>query len=98
MDGRPQHGRRRGFVGTGFHMHAQLVHVGLGLHHHIEQVRNRCALVAAHVSHARLQQGLGDRQDAFAMKGFACAHAQLLDFFAERNFQIASPVRQACAA
>ena len=36
MDGRPQHGRRRGFVGTGFHMHAQLVHVGLGLHHHIE--------------------------------------------------------------
>ena len=62
-------------------MHAQLVHIGLGLHHHIEQVRDRGTLVAAHITHARLQQALGDGQDAFAVKDLAIAHAQGLDFF-----------------
>ena len=62
-------------------MHTQLVHVRLGLHHDVEQVRDRCALVAAHITHARLQQALGDGQNAFAMKDLARAHAQGLDFF-----------------
>ena len=62
-------------------MHAQFVHIGLGLHHDIQQMRDRGALVAAHVRDARLQQPLGDGQNAFAMKGFALAHAQGLDLF-----------------
>eukprot|EP01034_Spumella_vulgaris_P023492 gene23492-29712_t len=81
VDGRAQHGRSRRFVGTRLHMHTQLVHIGFGLHHDVEQVRDRCALVAAHIAHARLQQPLGDGQNAFAMKDLARAHAQGLDFF-----------------
>ena len=81
MDGCAQHRGGRRFVGTGLHVHAQFVHVGLGLHHHIEQVRDRCALIAAHIAHARLQQPLGDGQNALAVKDLARAHAQGLDFF-----------------
>ena len=62
-------------------MHTQLVHVGFGLHHDIQQVRHRGTLVTAHIAHARLQQALGDGQNAFAMKDLARAHAQGLDFF-----------------
>ena len=83
MDRGAQHGRRRGFVGTGFDVHAQLLHVVFALHHHVEQVRHRRALVAAHVGHARLQQGFGDGQDALAVKRFARAHAQHFHFLAE---------------
>ena len=64
-------------------MHAQLVHVRLGLHHHIDQVRDRRALVAPDVGHAGLQQGLGDGQDALAVKRGSRALAQLLDFLAK---------------
>ena len=74
-----EHGCGRGFVGTGFDMHTQLVHEGLGLHHHIEQMRHRRTLVAADVSHARLEQGFGDGQNALAVEGVALAQAQRLD-------------------
>ena len=83
VDGRAQHGGGRGFVGAGLHVHAEFVHVGLRLHHHVEQVRHRCALVAAHVGHARLQQRLGDGEDALAVKGLAVAEPQGLDFLSE---------------
>ena len=33
-----QHGRRRGLVGTGFHMHAEFLHQRFGLHHHIQKM------------------------------------------------------------
>ena len=33
-----EHGCSRGFVGTGFDVYPQLIHEGLGLHHHIEQM------------------------------------------------------------
>ena len=81
MDGRAQHGGGRSFVGTRLHMHTQLVHIGFGLHHHIEQVRDRRALVATHIAHTRLQQSFGDGQNALAVKDLARAHAQGLDFF-----------------
>ena len=83
VNGRTQHGRSRGFVGTGFDIHTELLHVVFGLHHHIEQMRHRCTLVATDIRHARLQQRFGDGQDAFTVKGFACAHAQHLNLFAE---------------
>ena len=67
-------------------MHAELVHVGLGLHHHVEQVRHRRALVAADVGHARLQQRLGDGEDALAVEGVARAQAQALDLLCELDF------------
>ena len=68
MYGGSQHGGGRGLVGAGFHVHAQLVHIGFGLHHNVQQVRHGGPLVPAHIRHARLQQRLGDGQNAFAME------------------------------
>ena len=83
VDAGPEHRCRRGLVGAGLHVHAQLVHVRLGLHHHVQQMRHRRALVAAHIGHARLQQRLGDGQNAFAVEGAARAQAQGLDLLGE---------------
>jgi hypothetical protein len=67
-------------------VHAELVEVVLRLHHDVEKVRDRRALVAADVRHARLQQRLGDREDAFAVEGLAVAEAQGLYFLSELTF------------
>ncbi len=83
VDGRAQHGGGRGFIGAGLHVHAQFAQVILGLHHHVQQVRHGRALVAADVRHARLQQGLGDGQDALAMEGLTRSQAQGFYFPAE---------------
>jgi hypothetical protein len=83
VDGRAEHRGRRRFVGTSLYMHAKFVHVPFGLHQHVHQVRHRRPLVAAHIGHARLQQALGDGQNALAMKGLALAQAQGFDFLAE---------------
>ncbi len=83
VDGGAQHGRGRGLVGAGLHVHAQGVEVGLGLHHHVQQVRDRRALIAPHVGNARLQQALGDGEDALAMESLASAELKGLDLLAE---------------
>jgi hypothetical protein len=49
-------------------------------------VRDRRALVAGHIGHARLQQRLGHGQDAFAVELGAVAELQLLYLFLERAF------------
>jgi hypothetical protein len=67
-------------------MDAELLHVGLGLDHHVEQVRDRRALVAADVRHPGLEQRLGDGEDAFAVEGLAGAEAKRFHFLAERHF------------
>ncbi len=83
VDRGTEHGGRRGLVGAGLDMHAEIGEQVLGIHHHVEQVRYRRALVAADIAHARLQQRLGDREDAFAPKGFAVAEPERLDFLLE---------------
>ena len=88
-----QHRRRRGLVGAGFDLHAELGQVVLRLDQHVEQVRHRRALVAADIRDARLQQGLGDREDAFAVEGLPRAAAQHPGFPAEGNFH--QPLRAA---
>ena len=67
-------------------MHAELGHDVLGVDQHVEQMRDRRALVAADIGHARLQQRLGDREDAFAAEGLAVAELERLHFFLERAF------------
>ena len=62
-------------------MHTQGIEIRARLHHHIEQMRNGRALVAAHISHPRLQQRLGDGQDAFAMENLTIAQLQGFDLF-----------------
>ena len=57
----------------------------LGVGEHVHQVRDRRALVAGDVRHARLEQRLGDGQDALAAEHLARAQAQLLDFLDERS-------------
>ena len=67
-------------------MDAKLAHDVLRVHQHIEQMGDRRALVAADVGHARLQQRLGDGQDAFAAEGLAVAQPERLHFLLERTF------------
>ena len=57
-------------------MHTEFLHQRFGLHHHVEQMRHRRALVAADIGHAGLQQGFGHRQNAFAVKTFAVTQTQ----------------------
>ena len=71
------------FGAAGLDVHAEFVHVVAGLDHHVQQVRHRRALVAAHVGDARLQQRLRDREDALAAKHLPGGHPQLLDFARE---------------
>ena len=47
---------------------------------------DRGTLIAADIAHARLQQRLGDGEDALAAEGLAGAKPQRFDFFAERAF------------
>ena len=91
VDRGAEHGRRRGFVGAGLDVHAQFVHVVARLHHDVEQVRHRRALVAADIGHARLQQRLGHGEYAFAVEGFAGAEFERLDFCVELSFHSRLP-------
>ena len=59
-------------------MHPQLLQDLVGVGQHIHQVRDRRTLVARHIRHARLQQGLGDGQNALAVELVAIAQAQFL--------------------
>ena len=87
VDGSAQHGCCRGFVGAGLQVDAEFAQQILGLQQDIEQVADRRALIAADIGHTRLQQRLGDREDALAAKLLAVAQPQTGDLFAERNFQ-----------
>ena len=86
VDRRAEHRRCRGLVGAGLDVHAERIDIGSGLHHHVEQVRHRRTLVAADVGHTRLQQRLGDGENAFAMEHAARAQLELLDLFGELHF------------
>ena len=88
MQAGAQHRRGRRLVGAGLDMHAQRLHIGLGLHHHVQQMRHRRALVAAHIGHARLQQRLGDGQDALTVEDGAGAQAQLGHLCGELHFHV----------
>ena len=60
-------------------MNAQFGQDVVGIGQHIHQMRNGCPLVARHIGHAGLQQGLGDRQYAFAVKLFAGTQLEFFD-------------------
>ena len=69
-------------------MDAELVEQALRFDQHVEQVRDRRALVAADIGDARLQDRLGDREDTFATEDLAIAQAQRADFLGEGPFRI----------
>ena len=59
-----------------------------GIDQHVEQMRHRRALIAADIAHARLQQRLGDGEDALAAKVVAVAEPQRLHLGLERAFHM----------
>ena len=79
--------RRRRLVGAGFEADAEVAQDVVGVGQHVDQVRDRRALVAGDIGHAGLQQRLGDGQDALAAEFLAGAELQLLDFLLERAFR-----------
>ena len=64
-------------------MDAEFLEVVLGIDHHVEQVRHRRALIAADIGHPRLQQRLGDGENALAVEDLAVAEPQGLHFLLE---------------
>ena len=68
-------------------MHAEFAEQTLSVGQHVHQVRDRRALIAADIGHARLQQRLGDREDSLAVKGLVRAEAQRLDLFRKGPFR-----------
>ena len=93
VDGGAEHGGGGGLVGAGLEMDAEVAEQALRLHQHVEQVAHRRALVAADIGDARLQQRLGDGEDAFAVEGLAGAEPQALDLLVERDFSHVRPAR-----
>ena len=79
---------RRGFVGAGLEMNAKLVQEVLQFDQHVDQMRDRRALVAADIGHARLQDGLGDREDALAAKDLALAQSKRPHLLGEGAFRV----------
>src|ERR1700688_3541443 len=71
-------------------MHAEIGQQILGVHHDVEQMRHRRALIAADIAHARLKERLGDGKDALAAKRLAGAEPQRIHFFLERAFHPSS--------
>ncbi len=69
-------------------MHAELVEQVLRFDQHVDQMRDRRALVAADIGHARLQDRLGDREDALAAEDLAVAQAQRAHFLGEGPFRV----------
>ena len=88
-------GERRGgggLVGARLEADAELLQNVVGVGQHVDQVRDRRALVAGDVGHAGLQQRLGDRQDAFAAEFLAGAELELGDLLLERAFRHRRPL------
>ena len=67
-------------------VHAEVLQDVVRVGEHVHEVRDRRALVARDVAHARLQQRLRDGQDAFAAEFLARTEAEFLDFGLERAF------------
>src|SRR5471030_2163493 len=62
-------------------MDAKFVEQILAFDQHVDQMRDRRALVAADIGNACLEDCLGDREDAFAAKDFALAETQRAHLF-----------------
>ena len=86
MDARGKRRPGRGFAGTRLEVDAELTEDILRVGEHVHEMGNRGALVAADIADAGLEEGLGDRKDAFAAELLARADPQLLDLFGEGAF------------
>ena len=69
-------------------MHAEFVEQVLALDQHVDQMRHRRALIATDISHTRLQDRLGDGEDALAPKHLAFAQTERAHFLRERALGI----------
>ena len=55
----------------------------VGVGQDVEQMRDGSTRITTDVAHARLEEGLGDGEDALATQNFACPVAELLDVLGE---------------
>ena len=80
--------RRRGrrLAGAGLEVHAEVGQDVLRVGQHVHQMRDRRALISRDVAHARLQQGLGDGEDALAVELLPVTEPEVLYLFREGSF------------
>jgi hypothetical protein len=80
-------GRGRGLVGARLEPDAEVAEHVVGIGKHVDEVRDRRALIAGDVGHAGLQQRLGDGEDAFAAEFLSSAEPELCNLAFERPFR-----------
>jgi len=93
VDGRRERCGSRGFAGAVLEADSVLRENVLGVGQHVHEMRDRRALVARHVGHARLQQRLRHSEDAFAAEKLAGAQPQLFHFLGKRTLSHPDPSR-----
>ena len=69
-------------------MDTEFVEQVLRFDQHVDQMRDRRTLIAADIGDARLQDRLGDREDALTPEDLALAQPQRADFVGEGAFRI----------
>jgi len=88
-----ERGRGGGFVRARLEADAEIAQHVVGIGEHVDEVRDRRALVAGDVGHAGLQQCLGDGEDALAAEFLPGAEPKLRDLAFERAFCHPRPLR-----
>ena len=86
IDRRRERGGRGGLVRARLEADAEIAQHIVGIGEHIDQVRDRRALIAGDVGHAGLQQRLGDGENALAAEFLTGAEPKLRDLAFERPF------------
>ena len=92
VDGRGEHGARRRFVRTRLHVHPERIEDFAGVVEHVHHVGDRRPLVAADVGHPGLEQGLGDRENAFPVEHLAVGEAEAAYLLREASFRHVVPL------
>ncbi len=86
IDRRRERGGGGGFVRARLEADAEIAQHIVGIGEHIDQVRDRRALIAGDVGHAGLEQRLGDGENALAAEFLPGAEPELRDLAFERAF------------
>ncbi len=93
IDRRGERGGGRRLVRARLEADAELAQHVVRIGEHVDQMRDRRALIAGHVGHAGLQQRLGNGENSLAAEFFPGAEPQLCDLAFERAFCHPRPLR-----
>ena len=95
VDGGGEHGAGGRLVRAGLDVDAERVQDLAGVVEDVHHVGDRCPLVAAHVGHPGLEQGLRDREDPLTVEDVAVAEGEGPNLLRKASFRHVVPPRDA---